>query len=378
MTDPTFPSRLVRPALDAVDPYQPGRPASDVAREIGVDDIVKLASNEGPLPPAEAAQRAIADAVHELRTYPDPGAWDLRAALERHLGVPADRILVGNGVDSLIKLICLAVLDPGDELVMGWPSFPSWRQGALMMGATPTLVPLAEDGAYDLTAMRAAVGEATKLVVVVSPNNPTGGAVDPGALAAFLDDLPPHVLPVIDEAYFEFMDDGGHDAVALTAGRPLAVTRTFSKIYGLAGLRVGYLIAPHDLIAAIGRIRNVFDVNHMALLAATASLAEADAIVAERASANRAERERLAGGLRHRGIEPLPSQGNFVYFDMGTPERAARLNDELLTRGMIIRPTGGFGSPSGIRVTVGRPAENDRFLELLDTILPMLESGVAS
>ncbi len=369
MTDPTFPSRLIRPALDAVDPYQPGRPAGDLAREIGVTDIVKLASNEGPLPPAEAAQRALAEAVQDLRVYPDPGAWDLRGALERHLGVPADRILVGNGVDSLIKLICLAVLDAGDELVMGWPSFPSWRQGALMMGATPTLVPLGEDGAYDLPAMRAAVTDATKLIVIVSPNNPTGGAVDADDLMAFLDDLPSHVLPVIDEAYFEFMDDGGHDAVGLARrARPLAVTRTFSKIYGLAGLRVGYLVAPPELIEAIGRVRNVFDVNHMALLAATASLAEAETIVGERAAANRAERERLAEGLRARGHTPLPSQGNFLFFDVGSAERAARLNDQLLQRGMIIRPTGGFGAPSGIRVTVGHPHENDRFLALLDEL----------
>jgi len=374
MTDPTVPDTLIRPALDRVDPYQPGRPAGDLARETGVTDIVKLASNEGPFPPAEAAQRAMAEALPDLRVYPDPGAWDLRGALADHLDVPAERIVVGNGVDSLIKLICLAVLDPDDTLVMGWPSFPSWRQGALMMGATPILVPLAEDGAYDLPAIRAAITDTTKLVVIVSPNNPTGGAVDPDELAAFLADLPDHVLPVVDEAYFEFMDEGSHDAIALTRGdRPLAVTRTFSKIYGLAGLRVGYLVAPSGLIEAIGRVRNVFDVNHMALLAATASVGDAEAIVAERGTANRTERARLAAGLGERGITPLPSQGNFLFFDAGSPERAARLNEELLARGMIIRPTGGFGAPSGIRVTVGHPDENDRFLALLDEVTDIID-----
>ncbi len=373
MTEPMLPEGLVRPALDHVDPYQPGRPAGDLAREIGIADIVKLASNEGPLPPADAAQEAMAAALADLRVYPDPGAWDLRGALAAHLDVPAGRIVVGNGVDSLIKLVCIAVLDPGDSLVMGWPSFPSWRQGALTMGATPVLVPLAGDGAYDLAALQAAITDTTKLVVVVSPNNPTGGAVEPDALTAFLDDLPDHVLPVVDEAYFEFMDDGAHDAVALTRGRrPLVVTRTFSKIYGLAGLRVGYMVAPPGLVEAVGRIRNVFDVNHMALVAATASVRDSDAIVSGRAAANRAERERLAEGLRSRGHMPLPSQGNFVFFDAGSPERAARLNELLLERGMIIRPTGGFGAPSGIRVTVGHPHENDRFLALLDEVVPLL------
>lgn len=372
MTEPTLPVGLVRPALAAVDPYVPGRPVSDVARATGVADIVKLASNEGPLPPSDAAQEAIAAALADLRVYPDPGAWDLRSALETHLGVPAERIMVGNGVDSLIKLVCTATLDPGDSLVMGWPSFPSWRQGALTMGATPILVPLAEDGAYDLTRLREAITDTTKLVVIVSPNNPTGGAVSAGDLAAFLADLPDHVLPVIDEAYFEFMDEDRHDAVALTQGdRPLAVTRTFSKIYGLAGLRVGYLVAPPELIGAIGRIRNVFDVNHMALLAATASVRESDAIVTERAEANRRERERVAAELTRRGYAPLPSQGNFVFFDLGTAERAGKLNDDLTARGMIIRPTAGFGAPSGIRVTIGTPEQNDRFLALLDEVGPL-------
>lgn len=366
MTAPRTPANLVRSALAAVDPYVPGRPAADVQRETGVDRVIKLASNEGPFPPFPAARRVIAESIEDLRVYPDPGAWELREALERRLGVPAASILPGNGVDSLIKLICLTTLDPGDRLVMGWPSFPSWRQGALMMGAQPVLVPLAADGAYDLDAMAAAVDERTKLVVVVSPNNPTGGAVDADALEAFLSSLPDHVLPVLDEAYFEYLPEGSHDGVALArGGRPLVVTRTFSKIYGLAGLRVGYMVAPDDLLAVIGRVRNVFDVNHLAVRAATASLDEAEAELPSRVAHNAAERARMAAALGEIGITTLPSAGNFLFFDMGTTARAAAANAWLLERGMIIRPTGGFGAPSGIRVTVGHPDENDCFVEMM-------------
>ena len=182
---------------------------------------------------------------------------------------------------------------------MGWPSFISWRQGALMMGGEPVLVPLADDGAYDLDAMLAAIGPRTKLVVVVSPNNPTGAAVDEAALVTFLDRLPPHVLPVLDEAYFEYLPEGGHNGAELIRdGRNLAVTRTFSKVFGLAGVRVGYLMAPRDLLGAIARVRNVFDVNGLAQVAAVATLREVDAHLPERVAITTSERSRVDSALR--------------------------------------------------------------------------------
>jgi len=369
MSDARPLSSLFRPALAAVDPYQPGRPASDLQRETGVERVVKLASNEGPFPPLPAAERVIAKSVADLRVYPDPGAWELREALQARLGVGADRILPGNGVDSLIKLLCLTLLDPGDRLVMGWPSFPSWRQGALMMGAEPVLVPLAADGAYDLDALAASVDDRTKVVVVVSPNNPTGGAVSADDLAAFLAALPDHVLPVLDEAYFEYMPAGSHDGVALLDSRPLVVTRTFSKIHGLAGLRVGYMLAPAELLSEIGRVRNVFDVNHLAIRAAAASVGQAAEFLPARVAHNDAERARMAAGLADLGIDTAPSAGNFLFFDLGSAERAAHANAWLLERGMIIRPTAGFGAPAGIRVTIGHADENDHFLALMGELL---------
>jgi histidinol-phosphate aminotransferase len=378
MYQPSLPTGLLRPALDAVDPYEPGRPIEAVRLDTGIQEVVKLASNEGPFPPMPGAQRAIADAAAGLRMYPDPGCWALRDAIERRTLVPADRILPGNGVDSLIKLMCLATIDPGDQVVMGWPSFISWRQGALMMGGEPVLVPLAPNGAYDLDAVLAAIGPRTKLVVIVSPNNPTGAAVSPEDLAAFMDRVPGHVLTVLDEAYFEFLPQGSHDgAELLRSGRPIAVTRTFSKVYGLAGLRVGYLMADPGLLGALARVRNVFDVSTAAQVAAIATLAEADAHLPERLSLNVAERGRVDAALRGLGLTPAPSDANFLFVDLGSAERAGAAFDGLIQRGVIVRPTRGFGAPTAIRVTIGWPHENDRFLQVFEDVLPTLPAAPA-
>jgi histidinol-phosphate aminotransferase len=359
-----LPDGLARPALAGVDAYEPGRPADEVRRELGVRSVVRLASNEGPFPPMPGAVAAIREAAEGVRVYPDAGAWALRDAIAARTGLEAGQVLPGAGIDGLIRLMCLALLDPGDELAMAWPSFLSWRMGAQVQGATPRLAPLAADGAYDLDAVLAEVGSRTKLAVVVSPNNPTGGAVAAADLLRFLDALPRHVLPVVDEAYFEYLPEGGHDAGALVReGRPLGVMRTFSKAFGLAGLRVGYLLGPPDLVRAIGVVRNVFDVSSVGQAAAVASLAEADLLLPERVSHNATERETMAAGLRELGLGPLPSEANFLLVDLGSPERARAVNDALLGRGVIVRPARAFGAPSALRVTVGFAEENARFLE---------------
>lgn len=361
-----LPPGLVRGALAGVSAYEPGRPIDDVRRELGIERVVKLASNEGPHPPMPAALEAMRAAAEGVRVYPDPGAWALRDAIAATAGVPADQVLPGAGIDGLIPLLCAAFLDPGDELAMAWPSFMSWRQQAIVRGATVRTAPLRADGGYDLDALAAEVTPRTKLVIVVSPNNPTGQAVGAGELARFLDALPGHVLPVLDEAYFEYLGPGDHDGASLVAaGRPIAVTRTFSKAYGLAALRVGYLMGPADLVRTLGLVRSVFDVNAMAQVAATASLADAPAHLPERIALITRERAAVAEGLRALGIEPLPSAANFLTFDAGTPERAAALNRDLLARGVIVRPLGAFGAPSSIRVTIGWPDENAHFLDAL-------------
>lgn len=361
---PKLPHGLARPALAGVDVYEPGRPVDDVRRELGVESVIRLASNEGPFPPMPGAVAAIREAAEGLRVYPDAGAWALRDAIAARTGLEAAQVLPGAGVDGLIRLMCLALLDPGDELAMAWPSFLSWRMGAQVQGATLRLAPLAADGAYDLDALLAQVTPRTKLAVVVSPNNPTGGAVAAADLERFLDALPGHVLPVVDEAYFEYLPASGHDAGRLLAeGRALGVMRTFSKAFGLAGLRVGYLLGPPDLVRALGVVRNVFDVSAPAQAAAIASLAEADALLPERIALNATERETMAAGMRELGLAPLPSEANFLLVDLGSPERAQAVNAALLARGVIVRPARAFGAPSALRVTVGFQEENARFLD---------------
>lgn len=366
-----IPSGISRPAVGAVTPYEPGRPIDDVRRELGLERIIKLASNEGPYPPFPSVIAAVGAAAGGQRLYPDPGAWGVRDALSSHLGVPADTILVGNGVDSLIKLICMTLLDPGDELVMGDPSFISWKQGAAIQGATVRTAQLAPDGAYDLDALAAQITSATKLVVIVSPNNPTGGAVSASGLTAFLNRLPDHVIPVLDEAYFEYLSPGGHDGVAMVReGARLVVTRTFSKAYALAGFRIGYMVAPAELIGLIGRVRNAFDVNGLAQVAAVASLTDTDGHLARRVREVTAERAMVDMGLRAFGLVPLPSQANFLLVSMGTVDRANQLNSALLARGIIVRPAGAFGAPECIRITIGRPDEN---LAMLATMAEALQ-----
>lgn len=373
---PELPDGLVRPGLAAVDPYEPGRPIESVQRETGLGRVVKLASNEGPLPPFPAAIEAIAEVAAGQRLYPDPGAWALRDALERHTGVPADQILPGAGIDSLIKQIAQVALDPGDELVMGWPSFLSWRQQALVQGARPVTVGLAANGAYDLDAVLAAVTPRTKLVVVVSPNNPTGGTVRAADLVSFLDRVPDHAMPVLDEAYFEYLRPGSHDGGALLRdGRPLAVLRTFSKAFGLAGLRAGYLMAPRPLLAEIQRVRSVFDINGIAQAAATASLAEAADELPRRIAMNEAERRLIGDGIRALGLHPLASDANFVMVDLGSPERARAAYEGLLARGVIVRPLRAFGAPAAIRITTGLPEETPVLLEAMAGVIGELPAA---
>ena len=362
-TEASLPTGLVRPALAGVNAYEPGRPVEDVRRELGVESVIKLASNEGPFPPMPGAIAAMRDAAAGVRVYPDPGAWALRDALAARVGLSPAQILPGAGIDGLIKMMCLALLDPGDEIVMGWPSFLSWRVGAQIQGARTRTAGLRADGSYDLDALAGQVTARTKMVVVVSPNNPTGAAVGADALRTFLDELPGHVLPVVDEAYFEYLPPGGHDAAALVAqGRPLAAVRTFSKAYGLAGLRVGYLMGPAELVRALGVVRSVFDLGGPAQAAAVASLQDAEAHLPERIRLNDAERAMTASGLRALGLEPLPSTANFFLVDLGSVARAEALNAALLARGVIVRPARAFGAPTSLRITIGLPEENARLL----------------
>src|SRR5918995_7169876 len=277
---------LIRPALAELVPYEPGKPVEEVQRSLGLERVVKLASNEGPYGPFPEAQEAIARAALELNRYPDGGAWRVRNALAEQHGVRFEQVTVCAGADAVVGYVCQATLDPGDEIVSGWPSFPSYVLDPLKLGGIPVRVPLRDDR-IDLDALLAAITPRTKLVFIAAPNNPTGTTNRRAELDAYFANVPPHVLTVLDQAYFEYVDDPEYpDGVAeyVEAGHRALVLRTFSKIYGLAGLRVGYGIGPEDVISAIGKVRRAFDVASVGQEAALASLDGAEELGRRRAS----------------------------------------------------------------------------------------------
>jgi histidinol-phosphate aminotransferase len=347
-----------RPALADLRPYEPGKPAAEVRRELGLDRIVKLASNEGPYGPFPAALEAIARKAPELNRYPELGAELVERLAARH-DVTSDRIAVGNGADAIVGHLSMAYLDPGDEAVMGWPSFLSYRLDAIKQAATPVMVPL-HDGAYDLAAMAERIGPRTRIVYVCNPNNPTGGMVGRAGLRAFLDRVPERVLVVVDEAYHEYVTDPDYpDAIVEhVRERPnVAALRTFSKIYGLAGLRIGYMVGPADVVREVMKVRAPFDVSELAHVAALASMDD-PAEVARRRDLNERGRSDLVSALAAAGMTPLPACANFLAVEVGDGRALARA---LEADGVIVRPLEPFGAPESIRVTVGAPDENAVF-----------------
>ena len=360
-----------RPAVRDLVPYEPGKPVEEVQRELGLDRVVKLASNEGPFGPFRAALEAIERSAPELNRYPDGGAYRLRAALAELHDLRFEEVAVGAGSDGLVDGLSQIALDPGDEILYGWPSFPSYGIDARKLGALPKTVPLRDDR-YDLEAMLGAITPRTKLVYICHPNNPTGTMNTRAELDAYFDRVPGHVLSVLDQAYFEYIDDPDYaDGVAeyLKAGHRVVVLRTFSKIFGLAGLRVGYALAPPAVVTALGKVRRAFDITTPAQEAALASLGDPEEIERRRLenSVQRTEVERI---LRGHGLEPPgPAVANFFYCDLGEDSRP--LFEQLLREGVIVRPTHGFGGPTAIRVTVGTAEENAFLADALDRVSAM-------
>ena len=357
-----------RSSLDGLVPYEPGKPEEEVQRELGLDRVVKLASNEGPWGPLPAALEALERSARGLNRYPDGGAYHLRNALAERHDVDAANVITGAGADAIIGHLSVAALDPGDEVVTAWPSFISYVLDALKLGAVPRKVPLVDDH-YDLDGLLDAIGPRTKLVYIATPNNPTGTMTTREQLDAYFERVPEHVLTVLDQAYFEYIDRPDYpDGVAeyLQAGRNVLVLRTFSKIYGLAGLRVGYGVGPVDVIQAIGKTRRAFDVGTQAQVAALASM-HAESELAERRRLTAEGRATLEGTLREHGLVPAgPAVANFLFVDVG--DDAPALFDALLHQGAIVRPMGGFGAPGALRITVGTPDENAFFAEALASV----------
>jgi histidinol-phosphate aminotransferase len=362
--------RLIRPAVRDLQAYEPGKPIEELERELGLERIVKLASNEGTSGPFPTALEAIERTARDLNRYPDGGAYRLRVALAERHDVPLEAVAPGAGADGVVDYLSQTLLDPGDEIVCGWPSFPSYPIDARKMGAVPRLVPLAGHR-YDLDAMLAAVTARTKIVFLCYPNNPTGTANTHAELDAYFAAVPEHVLTVVDQAYFEYVVEPGYcDAIEeyLKAGHRVVVLRTFSKIYGLAGLRVGYGVGPEDVIAQIAKVRRAFDLTTTGQEAALASLGD-ETELARRSHANVGAMAELVAVLRAHGLEPTDGAvANFAYADVGD---AGALYGELLREGVIVRPLTGFGAPSAIRITAGSEEDHAH----LDAALSVVVSG---
>ena len=360
-----------KPAVRDLVPYEPGKPVEEVQRELGLERVVKLASNEGPFGPVPEALEALARGAEELNRYPDGGAFRLRAALAERHDVRFEEVAPGAGSDGIVDCLSQVSLDPGDEIVCGWPSFPSYVIDALKLGAVPRQVTL-RDHRYDLGAILDAIGPGTKLVYICHPNNPTGTMSSRGELDAYFDSVPEHVLTVLDQAYFEYIEDPDYaDGIEyLKAGRKVVVLRTFSKIYGLAGLRVGYAVGPEALVTAIGKVRRAFDVNSAAQVAALASLDAPDELERRR-RLNAEGLVQLERIMREHDLEPAAAVANFLFAEVGEDSRP--LFEQLLREGVIVRPTIGFGAPGAIRVTVGTGEENELFGDALGRILATAE-----
>ncbi|KXU37852.1 aspartate aminotransferase [Cephaloticoccus primus] len=366
---------LARPEVEKQPVYEPGKPIEDVARELGLDvhHIVKLASNENPFGGSPlglaAAQRALAQA--EL--YPDGDCVALRARLAQHWGLSPRQFVIGNGSNEIIELLGHVFLRAGDEVVMGDCAFVVYRLVTLLFGAKPVTVPMRLDRAHDLDAMAAAVTPRTRLVFVASPNNPTGAAHSPAELLDFARALPGHVVLCVDEAYAEYLDPAAApdlrpllaEGRAGRAGGHVIGLRTFSKIYGLAGLRIGYGYASEALAALLNRVRQPFNVNAISQAAACAALGDVD-FVARCRRENAAGLRQLAAGLDAQRVEYAPSVANFLLIKVGD---GARCFQWMQTQGMIVRPVAAYGLPEWIRLTVGTAEQNARFLGLLAEFL---------
>ncbi|OHC67236.1 MAG: histidinol-phosphate transaminase [Rhodocyclales bacterium GWA2_65_20] len=352
--------------IRAISPYIPGKPITELAREMGiaVASIVKLASNENPLGMSPKARAAVEKAIAGIERYPDN--FELTQALAERLGVGMEQIVLGNGSNDVLDLAARVFLAPGRSAVFAQHAFAVYPLATMSAGAECIVVPARHYG-HDLAAMRAAIRPDTRVVWIANPNNPTGTFLPPAEMRAFVAAVPPDVVVVLDEAYNEYLAPADR-AETLTWVREfpnLVVTRTFSKVYGLAGLRVGYAVASAEVADLMNRVRQPFNVNNLALAAASAALDD-HVFIAESYDLNRRGMEQIVAGIKRLGLDHIPSHGNFVSVKVAD---GAAVNQKLLQQGVIVRPIGGYGLPNHLRVTIGLERENLRFLAALEAAL---------
>ncbi|MEK1939064.1 MAG: histidinol-phosphate transaminase [Pseudomonas sp.] len=360
---------LAQPGVQKLSPYVPGKPVDELARELNLDpaSIVKLASNENPLGPSPKALEAIRQAAAELTRYPDGNGFELKAALAERCAVQANQVTLGNGSNDILELVARAYLAPGLNAVFSEHAFAVYPIATQAVGAQAKVVPAKEWG-HDLDAMLAAIDANTRVVFIANPNNPTGTWFNAEALARFLAAVPEHVLVVLDEAYIEYATGGElPDGLNYLAANPnLLVSRTFSKAYGLAALRVGYGVSSPAIADVLNRVRQPFNVNSLAQAAACAALAD-EQYLADSRALNDAGMQQLEQGFRELGLSWIASKGNFIAVDVG--REGLPVYQGLLREGVIVRPVANYGMPNFLRVTIGTAAENTRFLIALTKVL---------
>ncbi|RQD73387.1 MAG: histidinol-phosphate transaminase [Candidatus Syntrophonatronum acetioxidans] len=358
---------IARQIIFDIKPYVPGKPIEEVERELGITNIIKMASNENPFGPSPRAVEAMRETLPKISLYPDGNCFYLREALAEKIGVEMDNIIVGNGSDEILKLLAETFLNPEDEIVIARPSFSEYEFVGKIMGASCVFVPL-KDFTHDLKAMGEAVTEKTKMIFICNPNNPTGTIVTREDLEEFLKKLDPKVLVVFDEAYYEYVDHEDYPETLEYVGEEQNVItlRTFSKIYGIAGQRIGYGVAKPRVISALNRVREPFNVNMLAQVGALAALKDEEH-VKRSLEGNREGKEYLYRWFEDKGFFYVPTQSNFIFLKVGVDSQ--ELFQKMLQEGVIVRTGDIFGHPDYIRVTIGTMEENKRFTRTLEKVL---------
>ena len=363
---------LAVPGVRELKPYQPGKPIEELQREYGLQEVIKLASNENPLGPSRKALTAIEQGMAELARYPDGNGFILKQALSDKFGVALNQVTLGNGSNDILELVARTFVQPGQEVIFSQHAFAVYPIATQAVGGKAVIVP-AKDWGNDLNAMLKAISDNTRVMFIANPNNPTGTWIKQNALQQFLDKVPERVIVVLDEAYFEYaihpamQADGYPDGMQLLDRYSnLIVSRTFSKAYGLAGLRVGYAISQPMIADLLNRVRQPFNVNSLALLAATAALHD-QSHLDDSAQLNAIGMQQFIEAFSQMGLVYIPSAGNFISVDMGKPAQPIYL--ELLKRGVIVRPVANYEMPNHLRVTIGTEKENSKFLSALRDIL---------
>lgn len=360
---------LANTSIQGISPYQAGKPIEELQRELGLEHIVKLASNENPLGASKQVLAALQAASADIARYPDSNGFELKHTLAEQLGVAASQITLGNGSNDVLDLIARAYIEPGKSAVYSKHAFVVYPLAVQACGGRAIVTPAREWG-HDLAAMADAIDDDTSLVFIANPNNPTGTSVSEAQLVDFLDKVPANVVVVLDEAYFEYFEGDEHpDGVSLLAHYPnLIVTRTFSKAYGLAALRVGYALASEQITDVLNRLRAPFNVNSLGLAGAVAALGDHDYLQQGR-SVNRAGMQQLQAGFGNLGLAYIPSVANFIAVEFASEIDTMTLYQQLLQQGVIVRPVGVYGMPNHLRVSIGLEQENAALLTALQNVL---------